>query len=112
MVGWLPLANSLLEWISAWSRDHHVKSALKQSQSQASQKGELIHCDIVELEVRSTYGIYKYFITLIDDCSRYIVVFMLQHNSQAYESFMAYDAKLHHATWRLSLLLDPMGAAI
>jgi hypothetical protein len=77
-----------------------TRRSFKQSESHASRKGELIHSDIVELEVRSTYGDYKYFITFIDDFSRYITVFMLQRKAQAFESFVAFDAKFHNVTGR------------
>jgi hypothetical protein len=70
------------------------------SQSRASRKGELIHSDIVELEVRSTYGDFKYFVTFIDDFSGYITVIMLQKKSDTYEAFVNYDAKLFNQTQR------------
>jgi hypothetical protein len=70
-----------------------TRKTFRQSQSQASRKGELLHSDIVALEVRSTYSDYKYFVTFIDDFSRYITVFMLQLKSQVYEAFLAFDAK-------------------
>jgi hypothetical protein len=77
-----------------------IRKTFRSSQSRASRKGELIHSDIVELEVRSTYGDFKYFITFIDDYSRYITVTMLQQKSQAYEAFTAYDAMLNNTTGR------------
>jgi hypothetical protein len=65
-----------------------------------SRKGELFHSDIFELEVRSTYGNYKYSITFIDDFSRYITVIMLQTKAQTNEAFTNYDPRLFNVTGR------------
>jgi hypothetical protein len=76
------------------------RKTFQQSQSRASRKGELIHSDIVELEIRSAYGNYKYFVTFIDDFSRYIKINMLQYKSDTFEAFIAFDARLANTTGR------------
>jgi hypothetical protein len=50
--------------------------------------------------VRSTYGNYKYFITFIDDFSRYTTVVMLKLKSEAYNAFIMFDAQLNNRTGR------------
>lgn len=46
---------------------------------------ELIHSDICEFEVLLTQGRKRYFITVIDDFSKYSYGYLLQHKSDAFE---------------------------
>ena len=48
---------------------------------------ELVHTDVCgPINIRETGG-YEYFITFIDDHSRYEYVYLMQHKSEAFEMF-------------------------
>jgi transposase InsO family protein len=63
------------------------------SDTRASRKGDLVHTDIVAISTMSICGGHKYFITFLDDYSRYLVIVLLQKKSQALDAFTAYDAR-------------------
>ena len=46
---------------------------------------ELIHTDICDMKSTSTRGRKKYFITFIDDCTRYCYVYLLRTKDEALE---------------------------
>ena len=48
---------------------------------------ELIHIDLCEFEGKLTCGGNRYFITFIDDFSKYAYVYLLKNKSDAYEKF-------------------------
>ena len=48
---------------------------------------ELIHIDLCELEGKLTRGGNKYFITFIDDFSKYAYVYLLKNKRDAFEKF-------------------------
>ncbi|KAL4035835.1 hypothetical protein IC575_004542 [Cucumis melo] len=51
---------------------------------------ELIHSDICDLKFVQTRGGKKYFITFIDDCTRYCYVYLLKSKDEAVEVFKLY----------------------
>ncbi|KAK4380871.1 Retrovirus-related Pol polyprotein from transposon TNT 1-94 [Sesamum angolense] len=51
---------------------------------------ELIHSDICDLKFVQTRGGKKYFITFIDDCTRYSYVYLLRSKDEALEAFKLY----------------------
>ena len=53
---------------------------------------ELIHSDICEFNGMLTRGGKRYFITFIDDCSRYLHVYLLRTKNEAFEMFKIYKA--------------------
>ena len=48
---------------------------------------ELIHTDLCEFEGKLTCGGNRYFITFIDEFSKYAYVYLLKNKSDAYEKF-------------------------
>ena len=58
-----------------------------QSIERSSEPLELIHSDICDLEFIQTRGGKKYFLTLIDDCTRYCYVYLLRSKDEALEMF-------------------------
>ena len=58
-----------------------------QSIERSSEPLELIHSDIYDLKFIQTRGGKKYFLTLIDDCSRYCYVYLLRSKDEALEMF-------------------------
>ena len=58
-----------------------------QSIERSSEPLELIHSDIRDLKFIQTRGGKKYFLTLIDDCTRYCYVYLLRSKDEALEMF-------------------------
>ncbi|KAL0368431.1 UNVERIFIED_CONTAM: Retrovirus-related Pol polyprotein from transposon TNT 1-94 [Sesamum calycinum] len=57
---------------------------------------ELIHSDICELKFVQTRGGKKYFITFIDDCTRYCYVYLLRSKDEALEAFKLYKNEVEN----------------
>ncbi|OMO97119.1 Integrase, catalytic core [Corchorus capsularis] len=57
---------------------------------------DLIHSDICELNGKLTRGGKRYFITFIDDCSRYVYVHLLKTKNEAFEAFKEFKAKVEN----------------
>ena len=58
-----------------------------QSIERSSEPLELIHSDICDLKFIQTRGGKKYFLTLIDNCTRYCYVYLLRSKDEALEMF-------------------------
>lgn len=54
---------------------------------------ELIHTDICEFGGVLTRGDKRYFITFIDDYSRYTYVYLMKNKSEAFENLVTYIKK-------------------
>ena len=54
----------------------------------------LIHRDLCDLKLAQTRGGKKYFITFIDDCTRYCYVYLLNSKDDAMNMFLTYKAKV------------------
>ena len=48
---------------------------------------ELIHTDVCDLKFMQTRGGKKYFITFIDDCTRYCYLYLLRSKDETIEAF-------------------------
>ena len=48
---------------------------------------ELIHTNLCNFEGKLTHGGNRYFITFIDDFSKYVFVYLLKNKSDAFEKF-------------------------
>ncbi|CAL9111731.1 unnamed protein product [Musa textilis] len=57
---------------------------------------DLIHSDICELNDMLTRGGNRYFITFIDDMSRFIYVYLLKHKNDAFNALKAYKAEVEN----------------
>ncbi|KAL0418531.1 UNVERIFIED_CONTAM: Retrovirus-related Pol polyprotein from transposon TNT 1-94 [Sesamum radiatum] len=57
---------------------------------------ELIHSDICDLKFVQTRGGKKYFITFIDDCTRYCYVYLLRSKDEALEAFKLYKNEVEN----------------
>ena len=58
-----------------------------QSIERSSEPLELIHSDICDMKFIQTRGGKKYFLTLIDDCTRYCYVYLLRSKDEVLEMF-------------------------
>lgn len=61
-----------------------------------SQLLDLIHLDICELNGILTRSGNRYFITFIDDCSRFTYVYLLKHKDEAFKMFKVYKAEVEN----------------
>ena len=66
------------------------------SVERSSVKLELIHSDICELNGILTRGGNRYFITFIDDHSRYTYVYLIKTKDQAFDMFMCYKSEVEN----------------
>jgi hypothetical protein len=57
---------------------------------------ELIHSDVCDLKFVQTRGGRKYFVTFIDDCTRYCYVYLLRSKDEALESFIHYKKEVEN----------------
>ena len=57
---------------------------------------ELMYSDICELNGMLTRGDNRYFITFIDDYSRYTYIYLLKHKDEAFHAFKVYKAKVEN----------------
>ena len=55
---------------------------------------DLIHTDICDMKSIPSRGGNKYFITFIDDCSRYCYVYLLSSKDEAVNAFKSYKAEV------------------
>ncbi|KAL0270911.1 UNVERIFIED_CONTAM: hypothetical protein PYX00_008181 [Menopon gallinae] len=70
------------------------------STSRSKNALDLVHSDICgPMKVRSLGGA-KYFVTFIDDCSRYTEVYMLKNKSEVLEKFKIFKARAENITGR------------
>ena len=76
------------------------RDCIKGKQTNKSKKGakrssdilEIIHTDICSLDIDSSRQ--KYFITFIDDYSRYMYLYLLQHKNEALDAFKVFKAEV------------------
>ena len=61
---------------------------------------ELIHNDTCDLKYVQTRGGKKYFVTFIDDCTRYCYVYLLRSKDKALEKFMHYKNEVENQLGR------------
>ena len=57
---------------------------------------ELIHTDVCDLKFIQTRGDKKYFITFIDDCTRYCYVYLLRSKDKTLEMFKLYKTEVEN----------------
>lgn len=57
---------------------------------------ELIHTDVCDLKFVQTRGGKKYFITFIDDCTRFCYVYLLKSKDEALEAFKKYKTEVEN----------------
>ena len=72
---------------------------------------DLVHTDLCGPMSTSARGGYEYFITFIDDYSRYGYIYLMCHKSEVFEKFKEFKAKVenHHGRSIKSLRSDRGG---
>ena len=61
---------------------------------------KLIHSDTCDLKYVQTRGGKKYFVTFIDDCTRYCYVYLLRSKDEALEKFIHYKNAIENQLGR------------
>ena len=56
----------------------------------------LVHTDLCEPMSTSARGGYEYFITFINDYSRYGYIYLMRHKSEAFEKFKEFKAEVEN----------------
>jgi hypothetical protein len=57
---------------------------------------ELIHSDLYEMNGGLTKGVKRYFMTLIDDATRFCYVYLLKSNDETLDYFKIYKAEVEN----------------
>ncbi|GKF52345.1 pol polyprotein [Tanacetum coccineum] len=57
---------------------------------------DMIHTDICDLKSLPTKGGNKYFITFIDDCTKYCHVYLLKSKDEAIDKFVLYKTEVEN----------------
>ena len=57
---------------------------------------DLIHSDICDLKLVQIRGGYKYFITFVDDNTKYCYVYLLKTKNEAIEKFVLYKTEVEN----------------
>ena len=70
------------------------------SVERSSQLLDLVHSDLCELNGILTRGGKRYFVTFIDDCSRYTYVYLLKHKDETFIAFKNYKAEVENQLGR------------
>ena len=57
---------------------------------------ELVHSDLCEMNGKLTKGGRRYFVTFIDDCTRFCYVYLLKTKDEALHYFKVYKAEVEN----------------
>ena len=76
------------------------RGSFPRSYHRATRSGEVVHTDECQMPVPTVNGNHKHFVTFIDDCTRFITVYLLNKKSDAIAAFMDYDARIFNLTGR------------
>ena len=84
--------------------DHICETCVEAKMARASFKSiersteplDLIHSDVCDMKSVQTRGGKKYFITFIDDCTRYCYVCLLRSKDEAIEAFIQYKNEVEN----------------
>jgi arginyl-tRNA--protein-N-Asp/Glu arginylyltransferase len=75
-----------------------------------SQILQIIHSDICELNGILTRGGKRYFITFIDDFSRYTYVYLMKNKDEAFDMFKRYKSEVeNHKEKKIKILRTDRG---
>ena len=82
-----------------------TKTPFSGTMEQATGLLEIIHtdvCDPMSVEARSRY---RYFLTFIDDLSRYEYIYLMKHKSETFEKFKEFQSKVkNHRNKKIKFL--------
>ena len=57
---------------------------------------EIIHTDVCRPMSMEARGKYRYFLTFIDDLSRYEYIYLMKHKSKTFEKFKEFQSEVEN----------------
>ena len=72
------------------------RKSYKYVQERSNELLGLIHSDLCDFKSIPTRGGENYFITFIDDCSKYCYVYLIHNKDEAFEKFKTYKAEVEN----------------
>ena len=78
-------------WVESKFVKHPYKSAERNSKTL-----DLIHTDICDMKSTPSRGGKKYFITFIDDCTRFCYVYLLNSKDETIDAFKQYKNEVEN----------------
>ena len=73
-----------------------ARQSFKSVQERSNELLSLIHSDLCDFKAIPSHGGKNYFITFIDDCSKYCYVYLLHSKDEALNSFKTYKAEVEN----------------
>ena len=73
-----------------------ARQSFKSVQERSNELLSLIHSDLCDFKIIPSRGGKNYFITFIDDCSKYCYVYLLHSKDEALNSFKTYKAEVEN----------------
>ena len=71
---------------------------------------EIIHTDVCDPMSVEARGGYRYFLTFIDDLSRYGYIYLMKHKSEAFEKFNEFQSEVgNHRNKKIKFLRSDRG---
>jgi len=71
---------------------------------------EIIHIDVCDPMSVDARGEYRYFLTFIDDLSRYGYIYLMKHKSETFENFKEFQSKVeNHRNKKIKFLRSDHG---
>ena len=93
---------------ASWAK--MTKTPFSRTMEQATDLLEIIHTDVcgpVGVEAR---GGYRYFLTFIDDLSRYGYIYLMKHKSETFEKFKEFQSEVeNHRNKKIKFLRSDHG---
>ncbi|XP_075096171.1 uncharacterized protein LOC142174282 [Nicotiana tabacum] len=79
-----------------WHEAKHTKKSFKNVTSRKTELLELVHSDLADFKNTISKGGKKYYITFVDDFSRYTKVYLLKSKDEAKSMFLKYKAEVEN----------------
>ena len=73
-----------------------TKTPFSGTMEQATDLWEIIHTDVCNPMSVEAHGGYRYFLTLIDDLSRYEYIYLIKHMSKTFEKFKEFQNEVEN----------------
>ena len=87
-----------------------TKTPFSGTMERASDLLEIIHIDVCGPMSVEAHGGYRYFLTLTDDLSRYVYIYLMKHNSETFEKFKEFHSEVeNHRNKKIKFLQSDHG---
>ena len=80
----------------AWLVGKMIKTPFSGTMEQATNLLEIIHTDVCNPMSVEAHGGYRYFLTFIDDLSRYGYIYLMKHKSKTFEKFKEFQSEVEN----------------